>query len=59
MASFGPMLGHDGSLPGYTSFMGHDPKTDTSLIVLTTLQSSPAGAMVANEMPGRIIGQLS
>jgi D-alanyl-D-alanine carboxypeptidase len=58
LASFGPMLGHDGSLPGYSSFMGHDPKTDTSLIVLTTLQSSPAGAMVANEIARPIIGEL-
>src|SRR5215218_589940 len=25
LARFGPMLGHDGSLPGFQSFMGHDP----------------------------------
>ena len=36
-----------GSLPGFTSFMGHDPKSKTTVIVLTTLQSSPDGRMVA------------
>ena len=58
LASFGPMLGHDGSLPGFTSFMAHDPRTSTTLIVLTTLQSSPDGQMVANEIARPIIGAI-
>ncbi len=58
LASFGPMLGHDGSLPGFTSFMAHDPKTSTTLIVLATLQSAPDGRMVANEIARPIIGVL-
>ena len=58
LASFGPMLGHDGSLPGFTSFMAHDPKTSTTLIVLTTLQSSPDGKMVANEIARPLIGAI-
>jgi D-alanyl-D-alanine carboxypeptidase len=58
LASFGPMLGHDGSLPGFTSFMAHDPKTSTTLIVLATLQSAPDGRMVANEIARPIIGAL-
>lgn len=48
MAKLGPMLGHDGSLPGYQSFMGHDPKTGLTLIVLTNLQDTPGGEMAAN-----------
>ncbi len=48
MAKLGPMLGHDGSLPGYQSFMGHDPNTGTTLIVWTNLQSTPDGQMAAN-----------
>lgn len=59
LAQFGPMLGHDGSLPGYTSFMGHDPKTNTTLIVLTNLQSAPDGRMVANEVARPIIAELA
>ncbi|MEW4563533.1 serine hydrolase domain-containing protein [Bremerella sp. JC770] len=48
MAKLGPMLGHDGSLPGYQSFMGHDPKSGTTLIVLANLQNTPGGEMAAN-----------
>ena len=55
LARFGPMLGHDGSLPGFTSFMGHDPNSKTTVIVLTTLQSAPDGRMVANEIARPII----
>ncbi|MGC4192030.1 MAG: serine hydrolase domain-containing protein [Thermomicrobiales bacterium] len=55
LAQFGPMMGHDGSLPGYTSFMGHDPATGNTLIVLATLQSAPDGKMVANEIAKAVI----
>lgn len=48
MAKLGPMLGHDGSLPGYQSFMGHDPKTGLTLIVLANLQETPGGEGAAN-----------
>lgn len=58
LAQFGPMVGHDGSLPGYTSFMGHDPETGNTLIVLATLQSAPNGKMVANEIAKPLIGVL-
>lgn len=58
LAQFGPMLGHDGSLPGFTSFMGHDPKTKTTLIVLANLQSAPDGRMVANEIARPLIAEL-
>jgi hypothetical protein len=26
IAQFGPLLGHDGQIPGGMTFMGHDPK---------------------------------
>ncbi|MGC4105273.1 MAG: serine hydrolase domain-containing protein [Thermomicrobiales bacterium] len=55
LAEFGPFMGHDGSLPGYTSFMGHDPRTQDTLIILTTLQSAPNGKMVANEFAKAIL----
>lgn len=55
LAEFGSMMGHDGSLPGYTSFMGHDPRTGNTLIVLATLQSAPNGLMVANQLAKAIM----
>jgi D-alanyl-D-alanine carboxypeptidase len=58
LARFGPMIGHDGSLPGYQSFMGYDPDGGNTLIVLTNLQAAPDGAQPANEIAKRIIAQL-
>lgn len=58
MARFGTFLGHDGSLPGFRSFMGHDPATGTTLIVATTLQAGPAGEQTANKLAMAIIAEL-
>jgi D-alanyl-D-alanine carboxypeptidase len=58
IARFGPMLGHDGSLPGYQSFMGHDPSTGTTLIIVATLQFGPAGEEPANQLAMTVIEQL-
>jgi D-alanyl-D-alanine carboxypeptidase len=52
------MLGHDGSLPGYQSFMGHDPGTGATLIIVATLQFGPAGEEPANPLAMTIIEQL-
>ena len=58
LARFGPMLGHDGSLPGYQSFMGHDPDRGITLITVATLQFGPAGEQPANELAKTILGRL-
>jgi len=48
LARLGPLLGHDGSLPGFQSVMGHDPETGLTMIVLTNLQAAPDGQQTAN-----------
>jgi D-alanyl-D-alanine carboxypeptidase len=58
LARFGPMLGHDGSLPGYQSFMGHDPNRRITLVIVTTLQFGPAGEQPANQLAKTILGEL-
>ncbi len=58
LARFGPMIGHDGTLPGYQSFMGHDPATGNTLVVLTSMQISPDGRAPANEIARPLIGVL-
>ena len=58
LAKLGPMIGHDGSLPGYQSFMGYDPDTGNTLIVLTNLQDTPNGTMAANDIAKLILAQL-
>jgi D-alanyl-D-alanine carboxypeptidase len=57
LARFGPMFGHDGSLPGYHSFMAHDPDTATTLVLAATLQFGPAGEEPANQLAKTIISQ--
>ncbi len=59
LAQFGPFIGHDGSLPGYQSFMGFDPATSSTIIVLTNLQTSPDGKSTANEIGKGIIAGLA
>ncbi|HEY1282201.1 MAG TPA: serine hydrolase domain-containing protein [Acidimicrobiales bacterium] len=48
LASFGPMLGHAGALPGFQAFMAHDPQRHLTVVVLTNLQASPSGVDTAN-----------
>jgi D-alanyl-D-alanine carboxypeptidase len=48
LAQLGPLLGHDGSLPGFQSVMGHDPETGLTMIVFTNLQAAPNGEQTAN-----------
>ena len=54
---FGPLYGHDGQIPGFNSFMAHDPVRKDTVIVLD-LQAAPDGKQPANEMAKLIIAQL-
>jgi D-alanyl-D-alanine carboxypeptidase len=42
--SFNGMLGHDGQIPGYTSWLGYQPQTGATIIVLTNLYQGPDGS---------------
>lgn len=59
IARLGNLLGHDGSLPGFQSVMGHDPDTDTTVIVLGNMQDSPDGRGVANEIARTLAQRLA
>ncbi|HZZ46154.1 MAG TPA: serine hydrolase domain-containing protein [Pseudonocardia sp.] len=43
IAQFGPLLGHDGQLPGYMTFMGYDPGARLTIVIGTNLAAVPAG----------------
>ncbi|MGX5696023.1 serine hydrolase domain-containing protein [Agromyces soli] len=43
MAKFGDYYGHTGELPGYNSFMGHDPETGVTVVVWANLAPTPEG----------------
>lgn len=59
IAQFGPMYGHDGQLPGFSSFMAYDPKTRTTLIIGANLAAEPThGANAATELAKAAIGVL-
>ena len=58
LAKFGPMIGHNGSLPGYQSFMTHDPERDLTLIVFANIQAVPSGAGAADLLAGYVMGEL-
>jgi D-alanyl-D-alanine carboxypeptidase len=41
---FGPVVyGHDGQIPGFMSFMGHDPRIGDTIVVATNLATVPGG----------------
>lgn len=37
------LIGHDGQLPGFMTFMGHDPASDLTIVVATNLATVPSG----------------
>ncbi|MFJ3334121.1 serine hydrolase domain-containing protein [Streptomyces sp. NPDC086766] len=50
---FGPhaaMYYHGGELPGFNSFIGHDPDHDVTLVIWTNLTLSPDGRTTANAL---------
>lgn len=55
LQSFGPLLGHDGAIPGFQTFLGHDPNRDVTVVVFCTVRDGPAGGRPANEIAGGII----
>jgi D-alanyl-D-alanine carboxypeptidase len=58
LAQFGPVFGHTGELPGYNSFMGHDPRRRITIVVWSSLAAAPDGRAPAVEMAKAIIGHL-
>ena len=44
IARFGPhLIGHDGQIPGYMSFMGYDPESELTIVIATNLAAVPSG----------------
>ena len=43
IAKFGHMYGHTGEMPGYNSFMGHDPVNNVTLVVWSNLAPTADG----------------
>ncbi|MET9605151.1 serine hydrolase domain-containing protein [Streptomyces sp. NPDC006512] len=58
---FGPdaaMYYHGGELPGFNSFIGHDPKNDVTLVVWANLTLTPDGRTTANALLPTVLNQI-
>jgi D-alanyl-D-alanine carboxypeptidase len=60
LAQFAPgIVGHDGQVPGFSSFMAYDVDTDTTIIIAANLSASPVtGENAAVELAKVVIGTL-
>ncbi len=56
IAKFGNLYGHTGELPGYNSFMGHDPVNGVTLVVWTNLAPGVDGRDPATTIARELIG---
>jgi D-alanyl-D-alanine carboxypeptidase len=43
IAKFDTLYGHDGQIPGFMTFMGHDPDTGLTIVIGTNLATVPGG----------------
>jgi D-alanyl-D-alanine carboxypeptidase len=43
IAKFGPLIGHDGQIPGFMTFTGQDPATGLTITIATNLATVPSG----------------
>ncbi len=58
IAKFGNLYGHTGELPGYNSFMGHDPSNGVTLVVWANLAPTVDGRDPATTIAAALIGLL-
>ena len=58
LASFGPVYGHSGELPGTNSFMGHDPVRDITVVTWASTAPAPSGEGPAAELARAVIDEL-
>ena len=58
IAKFGQLYGHTGELPGYNTFMGHDPVNEVTLVVWTNLAPTIDGRDPATTIAASLINML-
>ncbi len=55
IVKYGELYAHTGELPGYNSFMGHDPKRDITVIVWANLIAAPDDRVTAATLSQAVI----
>ena len=49
---------HEGEMPGYQSFMGHDPGNDVTLVIWTNLTLDLKGVATANTLMVKVLDEI-
>jgi D-alanyl-D-alanine carboxypeptidase len=49
---------HEGEMPGYQSFMGHDPANDVTLVIWTNLTLDLKGVATANTLMVKVLDEI-
>jgi D-alanyl-D-alanine carboxypeptidase len=50
VADFGGVIGHNGQIAGFQSFMGYQPQKGATIVVLTNLYEALDGSKPADEL---------
>ncbi|WP_262413159.1 serine hydrolase domain-containing protein [Actinacidiphila acidipaludis] len=58
VADFGGFIGHEGRIPGYSTFVGYDPAKQATVVVLANLSVSPDGTVPATELSKRVLADV-
>ena len=58
LARFGALYGHTGEIPGYGTFMGHDPANKVTLIVWVNLETNLEAAGAATDIARKLISEV-
>jgi D-alanyl-D-alanine carboxypeptidase len=58
IVKYGALYGHTGELPGYNSFMAHDPERDITVIAWANLMAAPDGRLTADALAQAVIDVL-
>lgn len=58
LARFGALYGHTGEIPGYGTFMGHDPANKVTLIVWANLETNLEAGSAASAIARKLIAQI-
>jgi D-alanyl-D-alanine carboxypeptidase len=54
IADFGGIWGHNGQLPGFQTFAGHEPNTSTTIVVLATVNEAADRTNPADSLAARV-----
>ncbi|MDD1056759.1 beta-lactamase family protein [Streptomyces cocklensis] len=58
LADYAGLLGHEGRIRGYSSFIGYDPVKQATVVVLANSDRSPDGTTPASELTKRVLADV-